>query len=145
MAELTYTGLVDAEHLRSHVGPPHPARASAKYRKSRRGDKEADERFAGKKIARGTRLIIREMSPKQRGQVFGYMLATVIDTENVARGWWGEESKFIVEVTDVSRPDLKSHIGRLRQVTTSDYSWFGGREIREVGKANWVRHYKVTE
>ncbi len=142
--ELTYTELVDAEHLRSHIGPPHPARSSAKYRKSGH-DKEADERFAGKKIARGTRLIIREWSPKHRNQVFGYMLATVIDTEDVVDGWWGHSSKFIVEVTDVSRPDLESHIGRLRQVEVTRYSWFGGREIREVGKANWERHYKVVQ
>ena len=47
--ELTYTELVDAEHLRSHVGHPHPARSPAKYRKSGY-DKEADERFAGEKI-----------------------------------------------------------------------------------------------
>jgi hypothetical protein len=88
----SYTELIDAEHLRAHLGPPHPMRSPAKYRsRGDQADRELDKKFHGKQIARGTRLIVRELHPGRRNDVLGYMLGTVVDGEDVERVPFGVE------------------------------------------------------
>jgi hypothetical protein len=130
----TYTQLVDEQHLRSHTEPERPWPAAKKYKSSRY---EGDDNLDDKEIGVGTRVIVRVTGVSQ--SVLGYMLGTVIDTEDEST-FWSARTIFIIEVNEVSNPKLNHHLNRLRCASGERDIFSRGHKIVEVGKANWSKY-----
>lgn len=129
--EKTYTQLVDEAHYNAHLGNLKPMSKPRKYKKERKNEEEREE------VGVGTRFILRHSEGRS---VVGYALATVIDIEDDEE-FWGMRTHFIVEINEVSNPEMDNMVNRLRHI--SGYKWWGDKfEIVEIGKANW-EDYKL--
>lgn len=133
--EKTYTELVDEWHRDSHMKAERPWPKSKKYESSRYS---GDDKLDGKEIGVGTRVII-SVSGGYREGIKGYMLCTVIDTDD-EHDYWGSDTIFIVEVTAVSNEKLNHHINRLRVAQGTRSMFSSGYSIVEVGKAGWPNY-----